>query len=389
MVAAKILGTSGIDSGFLVGVRDSAEKLGIFRGRRVQHIYRSFLDSLQMFRHTSCSDPRDKVYAPLCLAPDDVRRFIQPDYDSKTVLDVYMDVVQYYLAQPGHELDFLGYALYQDGAQEVEMPKSTKWPEGVKSTLPSWVPNFSANINLAPIPKILHVPEEPQLPRFKWYDRHDTPRNETLVAAYRPLGDTPSRSLIEGNTLSVNGVYIDLLKDIIPETGPNPEAIQATAREKGRKWAVDSKHKYFTGESFGDAIQHTCVLDLVYDEQLRPSQRGGKRDAAFMKRPHAELSLAEFRLQMNARNALAKASVSRNLGLSQKMCLLMVPITAVVGDLIWALAGGQALYVLRLVNREKNQYRFLGECYGHGLMDGEILRRLKLGEARMDDISLI
>jgi hypothetical protein len=390
VVASKILGTSGIDSGFLLGIRDSAEKLAIFRGRRVQHIYRSFLDSLQMFRHTSCSDPRDKVYAPLCLAPDDVRHFIQPDYDSKTVLDVYMDVVQYYLAQPGHELDFLGYALYQDGAQVVEMPKSAKWPEGVKSTLPSWVPNFSANINLAPIPKILHVPEEPQLPRFKWYDRHDTPRNnETLVAAYRPLGDTPSRSFIEGNTLSVSGVYIDFLKDIIPETGPNPEAIQATAREKGRKWAVDSKHKYLTGESFGDAIQHNCVLDLVYDEQLRPSQRGGKRDAAFMKRPRAELSLAEYRLQMNARNAQAKASVSRNLGLSQKMYLLMVPITAVVGDLIWALAGGQVLYTLRLVNREKNQYRFIGECYAHGLMDGEILRRLQLGEARMDDISLI
>ena len=390
VVASNILGTSGIDSRFLVGARESAEKLGIFRGRRVQHIYRSFLDSLQMFRHTSCFDPRDKVYAPLCLAPDDVRRFIQPEYDSKTVLDVYMDVIQYYLSQPGHELDFLGYALYQDGAQVLETPKSVKWPEGVKSILPSWVPNFSANINLAPIPKILHVREEPQLPRFKWYNRHDTPRNnETLVAAYRPLGDTPSRSFIEGNTLSVSGVYIDSLKDIVLETGPNLEAIQATAREKGRKWAVDSKHKYFTGESFSNAIQHSRVLDLVYDEELKPSQRGGKRDAAFMKRPRAELSLAEFRLQMNARNAHARALVSRNLGLSQRMYLLMVPITAVVGDLIWALAGGQVLYILRPVNREKNQYRFIGECYAHGLMDGEILRRLQLEEARMDDISLI
>jgi hypothetical protein len=304
-----------------------------------------------MFRHTSCFDPRDKVYAPLCLAPDGVRRFIQPDYDSKTVLDVYMDVVQYYLAQAGHELDFLGYALYQDGAQVVEAPKSVKWPEGVKSILPSWVPNFSVNINLAPVPKILYVPEEPQLPHFKWYNRHDTPRNnETIVAAYRPLGDTPSRSFIEDNTLSVSGVYIDSLKDIILNTGQNLDAIQATAREKERKWAVGSKHKYFTGETFGNAAEHSRVLDLVYDEQLRPSQRGGKRDAIFMKRPRAELSLAEFRLQMNARNAYARALVSRNLGLSQKMYLLMVPITAVVGDLIWALAGGQVLYILRPVN---------------------------------------
>lgn len=390
-VAANILRTSGIDSSFLIGARESAEKLGIFRARRVQHIYRSFLDSLQMFRHTSCFDPRDKVYAPLCLAPDDVRCFIQPNYKSKTVLDVYIDVVQYYLSQPGHELDFLGYALYQDRAQVVETPKKAKDLEPVKSVLPSWVPNFSANIDLVPIPKTLHVPEEPQQPRFKLYDRHDAiPRNnETLVAAYRPLGDTPSRSFIEGNILSVSGVYIDSLKDIIPSTGPNLEAIEAIAREKGRKWAIDSKNEYFTGESYHNAALHNRVLDLVYDEQLRPSQRGGKRDAVFIKRPRAELSPAEYRLQMNMNNAHARAAVSRTMGLSQRMYLLMVPVTAIVGDLIWALAGGQVLYVLRPVNREKNEYRFIGECYAHGLMDGEILKRLQLGEARMDDISLI
>jgi hypothetical protein len=92
---------------------------------------------------------------------------------------------------------------------------------------------------------------------------------------------------------------------------------------------------------------------------------------------------------MNTRNAYARALVSRNFGLSQRMYPLMAPITAVVGDLIWALAGGQVLYILRPVNREKNQYRFIGECYAHGLMDGEILRRLQLREARLDDISLI
>jgi hypothetical protein len=184
-------------------------------------------------------------------------------------------------------------------------------------------------------------------------------------------------------------VYIDSLKDISLSTGPNPKAIQATAREKGSKWAIDSKHKYFTGESFANAAHHTCVLDLVYDEQMRPSQRSGKHEATVMKQPRAELSLAEFRLQMNKRNANIKASISRNMGLSQRMYLLMVPNTAVVGDLIWAMAGGQVLYILRPVSREENQYRFIGECYAHGLMDGEILRRLQLGEAKMDDISLI
>ena len=36
------------------------------------------------------------------------------------------------------------------------------------------------------------------------------------------------------------------------------------------------------------------------------------------------------------------------------------------------------LYVLRLVDREKNNYRFIDKCYAHGLMDGEILKGCSL-----------
>jgi hypothetical protein len=387
VVASNILAIRGIDSHFLVGAQKSAEKLGKFRSQRIHHVPQSFLDILQMFRHTECLDPRDKVYAPLCLAPDDVRRYIRPDYASKTVLDVYSDVVRYHLAQPGHDLDFLGYALYQEETQAVETP------QGVKSVLPSWVPNFSASLDIVPIPKILHVPENLDRKGLMFYDKHGIPSNkEALIAAYRPLGDAPSRSFIKDSTLCVSGVYIDILKDISSYTGPDPEANQAIGREKGekgRKWAIDSKHKYFTGESFADAISRTLVLDLVNDELGRPSERGGKPDTAFLRRPRAELSLMEYRYQMNMMTALTKALALRNLGLSQKLYLLMVPNTAVVGDVIWALAGGQVLYILRPMNREINQYRFIGECYAHGLMDGDIVRRLHLGEARMEDISLI
>ena len=384
LVASNILTTPGINSHFLVGAQKPVDKLIKFRSQRIQHLLVSFLDILQMFRYTECFDPRDKVNAPLCLAPDDVRRYIRPDYASTTVLDVYTDVVRYYLAQPGHDLDFLGYALYQEEAQAVETP------QGVKSILPSWIPNFSASLDIDPVPKILHVPENLDRKGLVFYDKRGIPSNkEARIAAFRPLGDAPSRSFIEDNTLCTSGVYIDTLKDVVRNTGPDLEVIRAVAREKGRKWAIDSKHKYFTGESYADAINRTTVLDLVYNDLGRPSERGGKLDTAFLRRPRAELSLVEYRYQMNMRTAQTNASKLRDLGLSQKSYLLMIPNTAVVGDLIWALAGGQALYILRPMNPEINQYRFIGECYAHGLMDGEILRRLHLGEARMEDISLI
>ncbi|MCJ1315427.1 hypothetical protein MMC15_000746 [Xylographa vitiligo] len=384
MIASNILTTPGINSHFLTGVQISVDKLRVFREQRVIFVLRSFLEILQMFRHTECLDPRDKVYAPLCLASDDVRRHIRPDYASKTVFDVYTDVVQYYLTQPGHELDFLGHALYQEEAQTVETP------QGVQSVLPSWVPNLSAKLDIAPIPKILHVPENLDRRAFKPYDKRGVPSNkEALTAVYQTLGDAPSRSYIVNGTLCVSGVYIDIIKDIIINTGPDLEAIRTVAREKGRKWDIESKHKYFTGETYVNAMNRTVVLDLVYDEFGRPSERGNKADFAFLRKPRAELSLTEYRHQMNMRIATRKASALRNVGMSQKLYLLMIPNTAVVGDMIWALAGGQALYILRSVNQELNQYKFIGECYAHGLMDGEIVRKLSIGEVRMEDISLV
>jgi len=159
MVSTSILTTPGIDSRFLAGAHNSFDKLRAFRSYRSLHSMWSFLDILQMFRHTECFDPRDKVYAPLCLAPDDVLRHIRPDYAGKTVLDVYADVVRYYVEHSGHDLDlfghnldFLGYEMYRGESRVVETP------QGVKSVLPSWVPNFSAHLNIFPIPKLLHVP---------------------------------------------------------------------------------------------------------------------------------------------------------------------------------------------------------------------------------------
>ena len=227
MVAKIILTTPGIDSKFLVDAQKSVDKLVNFRAQRIQHLLVSFLAILQMFRDTECFDPRDKVYAPLCLAPEDVRRYIRPDYASKTVLDVYTDVVRYYLAQPGHNLDFLGYALYQGEAQEVETP------QGVKSILPSWVPNFCVSLDISPVPKTLHVPENLDRKAVVFYDRRGIPSNkEAQIAAYRPLGDAPSRSFIDDNTLCTSGVYIDTLKDIIKNIGPDLEVIRTIAQRK-------------------------------------------------------------------------------------------------------------------------------------------------------------
>ena len=113
-------------------------------------------------------------------------------------------------------------------------------------------------------------------------------------------------------------MYIDTLKDIIKNTGPDLEVIRTIGKEKGRKWAQDSRHKYFTSESFADAINRTSALDLAYDDLGRPSERGGKLDIAFLRRPRAELSLAEYRYQMNMRTAQVNAISFKGLGVESE-----------------------------------------------------------------------
>ena len=384
LMATNILSTPGLDAEFLRGATITVEKLMHYREQRIQQAEHPFLSILQMFRHAECTDPRDKVYAPLCVASLDVRRYIRPDYGNKTALDVYTEVVQYCLTQPEHELDFLGFSKYEKKAQVANTPR------GGTSPWPSWVPDFSSSLDLVPVPKVLHVQEKLDGRRVTAYDKRGLPNvNGPTIAAYRPLGDAPSRSFIENNKLHVSGVLVDVLKDIIHNKGPDMEATRAIAREKGSRWAFESSYKYPTGGTWADAINRTIVLEVVYDYMGRPSERGGRHDSAFLKKPRSELSLTEYRYQMNMNRARTKALTSRNLGFGQKRYSLTIPDTAEIGDTIWALSGGQALYILRKVNPSRGQYLFIGECYAHGLMDGEIVRMLRAGEANMEEVALI
>ncbi|KAL8707409.1 MAG: hypothetical protein Q9220_007554 [cf. Caloplaca sp. 1 TL-2023] len=375
VVAFMVLATPGMKTDFLAGPAAIIQRLGVFRIQRVRFKSLSFLDVLQKFRHTKCLDLRDKVYAPLCLAFDEIRRPIKPDYVSKTVGDVYTDVVRYFLAQPDYNLEFLGYTMYQEEVQVVQTA------DDVYADLPSWVPNFSRNLDIVPIPTTLFLPQDEK--------RSDPSGQAGATSAFRALGDLESRSFIDERALCVSGVYIDVVKDIIPYTGPSPEVIDTVSRNKGYQWAFEAKGEYFTGESFKDAISRTVVLDLIYDTEGRPSKRGGRNEFAFREKPREELSLPQYWTQTTMGFALKQASALRDLALSEKHYLLLTPRSAMVGDLVWALAGGQVLYVLRSVDHMMKQYKFIGECYAHGLMDGEIVRRLEQGEMKLEDLSLI
>ncbi|KAH8890228.1 HET-domain-containing protein [Thozetella sp. PMI_491] len=63
-------------------------------------------------------------------------------------------------------------------------------------------------------------------------------------------------------------------------------------------------------------------------------------------------------------------SLGRKMFRTEKGYIGTAPVTIQDGDLICVLKGGQTPYALR---REEEGYRFIGACYVHGVMDGEVM----------------
>jgi len=80
--------------------------------------------------------------------------------------------------------------------------------------------------------------------------------------------------------------------------------------------------------------------------------------------PH---SLFDFHLQqaMPGRK-LFRTEENRSLGLG--------PQSLEIGDLVCVLGGGRVPYLIRPVNEEDNEARFVGEAYVHGIMHDEAVR---------------
>lgn len=117
----------------------SARRLMTMRGRR-EDGNPSFLEIIYMLSHQQCKDPRDKVYAAISLV-DTHRKIIVPDYQ-KSVLEVYLDVVQYCLQNSNHPcgtLDFLGYASSSSSRELLRLSSSSR------TSIPGWIPDWRAD----------------------------------------------------------------------------------------------------------------------------------------------------------------------------------------------------------------------------------------------------
>ncbi|GKZ38225.1 hypothetical protein AbraIFM66950_010254 [Aspergillus brasiliensis] len=85
-------------------------------------------------------------------------------------------------------------------------------------------------------------------------------------------------------------------------------------------------------------------------------------------------------------SAITLATSYRRLMISSKDYIGLVPSRTQEGDLICVLFGCSVPVILR---KQDDHYIFIGECYVHGIMDGEAIEQMKEGCLVEEEFTLI
>ncbi|KAI1164739.1 hypothetical protein F5B18DRAFT_234256 [Nemania serpens] len=279
---------------------------------------------------------------------------IRPDY-TKTLSEVYIDVVRYLIkiSSDGNRLDFLSHVIRPTPDWDrLSLPNVG---------IPSWVPDWRG-----PLVDIVE------------FQRGTDPQTD------RPLYNASRETLpifsINESQLQIAGILVDTITTtttIATSTGPLDIRTE-------RSWLPDDGDvSYIAGGTVGEAFNHAMVADIGgMDGTFLPDGRtancrGRGVDWELLDRPDSAPSSDEAQRRMSLANRLTCATTGRRIFRTEKRFVGLGPAATRVGDSVCVLLGGQMLYVLRPAAGDRHE--FIGECYVHGLMDGEAL-----GEAESD-----
>jgi hypothetical protein len=333
---------SGMSVDFYDGM---AIRLDGFRKDRETGCNISLLRVLRLIRGYDCEDPRDKLYAALGMAMDVNENDIVPDY-TKSPMAVYRGIVDFYISKSNdHSLDFLG--------DVWRSAPGTAFEHQHVSTIPSWVPDWTFKGYMLPFEKHL----DPDA-----YGRRENAYNATKMSN--------GYCYIDGTHLCLQGSVIDHITHVstICEWSLASGGLKAE-----RLWVPkDAGNPYFTGETSMEAFNHTIVADIGrqdYQAESEVLSRGFAIDWLIIEQDRNDLTATERQRQSWMLIDIKATTFGRRLFETSRGFMGLGPPGAQVGDQVCLLLGGQVLYVLR--DREDGHREFIGECYVHGMMDGQ------------------
>lgn len=336
----------------------SAREINSARLAREKGRGRRLIDLMQEMRKADCTNPCDRVYAPLGHAVDVPPGRITVDYN-KTVVDLYIDVMRFLLLETATGMSSLGFVF-------IPAPDSShKYLNATFETeVPSWVPDWRQRVSI-------------------WEFSHEEFQDEDGYPLYCPLDGEPEVR-IEGTVLHVQGFIVDsvvivLLTDIFD----NPKRSWTVPRA----WYTQIMKLYGGHGNMNEAIRRTLVADRSVASRRRDKtdfkhtwKRGGMVDWSLFEQERNRLDEASLSTREDTEQVMFNVCHGRRMAVLKGCRLAILPAAAKHGDTIAAFRGGRALNLLRSV---PGGFMLIGDCYVDGWMDGALAEEGQYSEAML------
>ncbi len=373
-------GESGVTRPVPLGETQAAFMAG-YREKFKKGQFYPLYDALRLFLAFKATKPRDKIFALLGLteSASDLNHII--DY-KRSMSSILLEVADFILEK--------GYLL------EVFHLAGIGW-ERAEADLPSWVVDWGMSrdpTSLAHSCHEDHLQYRAAIQRRSVISRGNDKRHIRVrgqfIDCIREIGST-----MGGPDMTVSNRPLEGLDDII--------VWMKEAEDLAHKYAVDP---YYNGQSLSEVVWRTVIGDRTW--AARPAPREYGVNIAKMKEAlHALKSIvavygtdlnglkehppdvdplkgsfptwdslkAFMRDMYNVAWLCGQPSFPRSFAVTNEGYVAMVPKGTRSGDIICTIWGAQVPFVLRsrgsTADGRPESYHLVGECYVHGMMDGE------------------
>ncbi|KAF9872461.1 heterokaryon incompatibility [Colletotrichum karsti] len=254
----------------------------------------------------------------------------------------------------------------------------SEMPEQRNPKLPSWVPDFEVHSNTGS-------------DHLAALSRDKRAYNASL---HSPTGRFPATVERDGSVLVVEGVEFDNVQQI-GEKAPGWELLEEPGEEDGAwkramrqaldNWRsmADGGVPYPTGEDRARAFWRTVLMDLKQGGIFKSSYAAGSKrldesDMTWVLSLEKQDALDQLLLAWEnaCRSRLRRLQMieqlNRRFFMTARGYFGLGPPSLQAGDSICVLRSGFVAYALR--KAADGCWRYVGECYVHGIMDGEVMK---------------
>ena len=371
--AATATVSSPIDAEVLVKGWSCTAQLVYLQMRRKSGAHEDLLHILELCRDAEATVKRDKYFALVGLtrAADDLdeNSDLRPDY-KEPFIDVSIRYTRYLLKSRAQEEAIKILSLAQPRFPDPALP------------LPSWVPDWSKKLEASTLICVQPHPVRDNLYRTATFSPpylkiDESADGRTLVvrgAAFRPIVFVGLDHWTKYRYRQVQATVLLLMMDV--------------------RMFGQSIKSYPTGEPVMDVLWKTITLNLYSSSAgINTSYRTGLPNAALISSVSVARRFFESAKDFGNSSAVREIATTQNYNAAGiafatlgndlhgwKFAILsgyyvsMVPITAQKGDIVVIISGARVPYVLRPVPHTKDsiRYNLVGECYVHGIMQGEL-----------------